>query len=67
MPHAGRGVDRAFRNGRPNETDTVWQARGTLLREGTPIGAIRGEVRNGEIRAVLRLGEEDVVLESFQL
>lgn len=61
-------VDRAFRDGRPNELNTAWQASGTLLRDGNAIGTIRGGTRDGAVKVWLDLGSgNEVELESHAI
>lgn len=60
-------IARAFRGGNPNELDTAWAARGTLLRDGQPIGGLRLGQRDLAVRVWLDVGERALELESHQV
>lgn len=64
---------RAFRDGRPTELDTYWQADGQVTRDGAPWAqaslqtkAIEG-AEAGVVQVVLRTPEQDLVLDSWTI
>lgn len=61
-------INRAFRGGIPNELNSAWSVRGTLLRDGQPVGTLQFGQRDLAVRVWLELGGgREVELESHQI